>query len=88
MAANNRAAGRARSPKDFIARVGVVIEEADESDLWLDVLETFKRGPIDRVISLRAEANALVAIFVASRQTAIKNRTARKRAALKKRRKA
>jgi len=72
VAANNRAAARGRSRKDFIARIGIVIEEADESELWLDILETFKHAPLDRVISLRAEATELRAIFVASRLTAIR----------------
>ena len=77
VAANNRAAARCRSRKDFIARLGVVVEEADESELWLDVLETLEHGPLDRVVALRAEAVELRAIFVASRQTAIRKSKAK-----------
>jgi four helix bundle protein len=71
VAANNRAAGRCRSRKDFISRLGVVVEEADESELWLDVLETKRHGPLDRVASLRQEAIELRAIFVTARRTSI-----------------
>ena len=79
VAANNRAASRCRSRKDFVSRVAVVIEEADESELWLDVLETFEHSPLNRVVSLRAEATELRAIFVASRQTAIERGRRRER---------
>jgi four helix bundle protein len=71
VAANNRAAGRCRSRKDFISKLGIVVEEADESELWLDILETKRHGPLDRVVSLRQEAIELRAIFVASRNTSI-----------------
>jgi len=77
--ANCRAAGRSRSPREFIAKMGVTIEESDESELWLDVLETRKRQPLDEIIALRREAKELLAIFVASRQTAIANAKRRKR---------
>jgi hypothetical protein len=50
----------------------VVVEEADESELWLDYLQVRKRGP-DRVVSsLRAEATELRAIFARSRSTVLK----------------
>jgi len=53
-----------------VAKLGVVIEEADEAELWLDVLETKRHGPPERVRRLRQEASELCAIFVASRRTA------------------
>ena len=71
VAANRRAAGRSRSRREFIAKLGVVVEEADESELWLDVLETRQHQPLDQVVSLRREAKELRAIFVASRRTSI-----------------
>ena len=70
VAANNRAAGRSRSRREFIAKLGIVIEEADESELWLDVLETKRLGPAEKVKRLRQESFELCAIFVASRRTA------------------
>ena len=36
VAANYRAAGRARSPAEFTSRIGVVLEEADDSQFWLE----------------------------------------------------
>ena len=53
--------------------MAVVVEEADESELWLDVLEVKKRGPAKVVTMLRAEAVELRAIFSASRTTAAAN---------------
>src|SRR5260370_15330014 len=38
MAANYRAAGRSRSKAEFIAKIGVVVEEADETVFWLEML--------------------------------------------------
>jgi four helix bundle protein len=70
VAANYRAAGRSRSRREFVARLGVVIEEADESELWLDILETRRHGPPETVKRLRQEASELRAIFIASRRTA------------------
>ncbi|MCH7398276.1 four helix bundle protein [Belliella sp. DSM 107340] len=61
VAANYRAATRGRSDKEFIAKIGVVIEEADESELWLEMIQ--EKGWID-VSSEKQEASELVAIFV------------------------
>jgi len=71
LAANYRAAGRSRTRREFISKLGLVIEEADESELWLDVLETKKCGPLEAVSRLRREAYELRAIFAASRRTAL-----------------
>ena len=71
VAANHRAASRGRSRREFIARLKVVIEEADESELWLDILEAKRHGPPEVVKRLRREASELTSIFVASRNTAI-----------------
>ena len=70
MAANYRAARRARSRKEFLAKMGIVEEEADESSFWLDLL--VDAGIIDttKVDHLRSEANQLVAITIASIRTA------------------
>jgi four helix bundle protein len=79
VAANHRAACRCRSRREFISRLSVVIEEADESDLWLDLLDARACEPRDRVKVLRQEAYELCAIFVASRRTAMrKGRPGRK----------
>jgi len=68
--ANYRAACRARSRKEFIAKMGIVEEEADESQFWLDLM--MERGLLDtsRVSSLQREAGQIVAIAVSSIRTA------------------
>ena len=70
VAANNRAAGHSRSRREFVARLSIVIEEADEAELWLDLLETLGLGPQIEVRRLKGEAGELRAIFSASRSTA------------------
>src|SRR5262245_49659806 len=68
--ANYRAVCRARSRKEFIAKLGVVIEEGDEAAFWLEV--TIESGMISakRLSPLLQEANELVAIMTAARKTA------------------
>jgi four helix bundle protein len=73
VAANYRAACRARSQSEFVAKMGVVLEETDESQLWLELIIESKLLPIKRVEPLLGEATELVAIFVASRKSASSN---------------
>ncbi|MDH4069453.1 MAG: four helix bundle protein [Ignavibacteria bacterium] len=69
VAANYRAACRARSRAEFIAKVGIVVEEADETVFWLEVWgETQNAGPGDHASLLR-EAQELLAIFASSQKT-------------------
>jgi len=70
VAANYRAAGRARSRAEFVAKMGVVVEEADESVFRLDLLVGSGMIAKPRLDDLVAEANELVSIFVASQKTA------------------
>jgi four helix bundle protein len=70
VAANYRAAGRARSKAEFIAKLGVVVEEADESVFWLELLIESRIINRQRAESLLRETNELVAIFAASQSTA------------------
>jgi four helix bundle protein len=74
VAANYRATCRARSKAEFIAKVGIVLEEADEALLWLELISEANLLPRKRVDPLLAEANELVAIMVASRRSAASNR--------------
>ncbi|HEX5484188.1 MAG TPA: four helix bundle protein, partial [Terriglobia bacterium] len=60
----------ARSRADFISKVGIVVEEADETAFWLELLSDAGIVRKDRLESLLAEANELVRIFAASRETA------------------
>lgn len=74
-AANYRAACRGRSHAEFVAKLGIVVEEVDESDFWLGFLVRTEIVSAATAAPLRSEANELLAIFVASHKTA----TARKR---------
>ncbi|HEX5482437.1 MAG TPA: four helix bundle protein, partial [Terriglobia bacterium] len=56
VAANYRAACRARSRADFISKVGIVVEEADETAFWLELLSDAGIVRKDRLESLLAEA--------------------------------
>jgi len=70
VAANYRAACRARSKAEFVAKIGIVLEEVDESVLWIEMLrdaEILKKARLDQLLD---EARQLTAIFTASRQTA------------------
>jgi four helix bundle protein len=70
VAANYRSACRARSRADFIAKMALVEEEADESVLWLELLGESELVPDRRLAELRSEANELTAIAVSSIRTA------------------
>jgi len=70
--ANYRAVCRSRSNRDFVAKLGVVIEEADETSYWLEILVDAKIVTASEVSALR-EADELIRIFVTSRATARKN---------------
>jgi four helix bundle protein len=74
IAANYRAAGRGRTKTEFIAKLGVVIEEADETMMWLELLSEAGVAPEPQVRPLLSEADQLLRIFVASRQTARRRR--------------
>ncbi len=70
VAANYRSARRARSRREFLAKMGIVEEEADESSFWLELLVEAQVVASQRVVELRHEAEQLVAITVASIRTA------------------
>ena len=71
VAANYRATCRARSRDEFIAKLGLVVEEADEAHMWLQMIGKLRLTAAPEVQRLEAEANELTAIFVASRRTAV-----------------
>ena len=62
--ANTRSAFRGRSNKEFIAKIGIVIEEADECVYWLELIEETIQHNTNTIKSLIKEAGELVAIFV------------------------
>ena len=75
VAANYRAAGRARSRAEFISKMGTVVEEADESVFWLEMLVDTEVVRREKIEPLLREGNELLAIFAASQRTARANKT-------------
>jgi four helix bundle protein len=76
--ANYRAACRGRSKKEFVSKLGIVEEEADESAYWLELIidgEVMKKDLVD---PLRQEAEELTKIMASSRKTASSSLTNRK----------
>ena len=71
--ANYRSACRAKSKPDFIAKLSIVEEEADESMYWMELLEALQVKNIKELLRLKDEANQLVSIIVASKKTARNN---------------
>ena len=74
VAANYRAACRAKSTADFIAKMGIVEEEADQTLFWLELLEESELITPAKLTSIKQEADELIAITVASIKTARRNR--------------
>jgi len=70
VAANYHAAGRSRPRADFVSKISVVAEEADETVFWLELLEEAGLLPANKLEPLLGEARQLTAIFTASRRTA------------------
>ena len=70
VAANYHSACKARSRKDFISKIGIAEEEADETLLWLELVIDSKLMEEKRVIELLREVNEIVSILAASRITA------------------
>lgn len=68
--ANYRAACRARSRAEFIAKLGVVLEESDESVFWLELLLQGGILSEEQMGALIKEAKELTSIFVTSLRTA------------------
>jgi four helix bundle protein len=73
-AANYRAACRARSRAEFITKLGVVEEEADETAFWLELIIDSALVTKARIHPLLMEAGEIVAIMAASRKSALGNR--------------
>ena len=70
--ANYRAVCRARSRREFISKIGVVIEEVDEADFWLGLIRDCELAPASPELSwLIDEAGQLVRILASARRTAM-----------------
>jgi four helix bundle protein len=76
VAANYRAACRARSKPEFIAKLGIVEEEADETAFWLELIIETELLNQAKVNPLLTEASEIVAMMAASKKTATKSQIA------------
>jgi four helix bundle protein len=74
VAANYRAACRARSLPDFISKLAIVVEEADETLFWIELLVDSNLVSLESIALLRGECDELVKIFASSLATAKSNR--------------
>ena len=73
VAANYRAVCIAQSKAGFISKLGIVIEESDESSFWMEFIIGEKLINQSKITALLEESKELSAIFIASRKTARKN---------------
>ncbi len=73
VAANYRAACRAPSRAEFVSKLGIVVEEMDETIFWLELLTRSGACKPERLANLLAESKELMAIFGASVGTAKRN---------------
>jgi four helix bundle protein len=77
--ANYRAAGHGRSHAEFVSKLGLALEEADEAVHWLEWLRRTQAASADEVTPLLKEATELTRILGASRRTALHNETRARR---------
>ena len=82
VAANYRAACRARSKPEFVAKLGVVEEEADESAFWLELIIDTHLLSAAKVRPLLIEAGEIVAMMASSKKTAAKSQIANRKSAI------
>ena len=71
--ANYRSACRGKSTPDFIAKLSIVEEEADEAQYWLEIIGELSPGLRATIEALHREAGEIVAIMIASKKTARSN---------------
>jgi four helix bundle protein len=69
VAANYRAVCRAKSNADFISKMGTVVEESDETLMWLELFEDAEIFPAEKIRDLKQEADELLRIFSSSLNT-------------------
>ena len=85
VASNYRATKRSQSDPAFVAKLAVVVEEADESGFWLDFLVQLELVKRPAVSALLKESSELVAIFTKSKKT-VEERIAREKEARREKR--
>ena len=73
MGANYRAARRARSKREFVSKLGIVIEECDESAFWMELIVESELMVEEKLKDLMKEADEILAIIVTARNSAKRN---------------
>lgn len=76
--ANYRSACKGKSKADFINKIIIVEEEADEAIYWLELIENTVKTSLPEIFILKKEANELTAIFTAIGKTAKQNQLIKK----------
>jgi four helix bundle protein len=72
-AANYRSAGRGKSLKDFISKLGIAEEECDETLFWLEMISEANLASQEVILPIKQEASEILAIIVSSIKTAKNN---------------
>ncbi len=67
--ANYREGYRARSPQEFLSKLGICLQELEETAYWIELLEEGRLAPPDKLTEVKKEADELTAIFVSSIKT-------------------
>ena len=83
VAANYRAACRARSKAEFVAKLGIVEEEADETAFWLELIIETSLLSLTKVKPLLTEASEIVAIMTSSKKAAAKSQIANRKSQIR-----
>jgi len=83
VAANYRAACRARSKAEFVAKLGIVEEEADETAFWLELIIETSLLSATKAKPLLTEASEIVAIMTSSKKTAAKSQIANRQSQIR-----
>ena len=65
VAANYRAVGRARSEKEKFSKLCIVVEEADETQFWLEIIEELEYLPFEKLNLLKIESDEIVKVMTA-----------------------
>lgn len=72
VASNYRAACRSRSRAEFFSKMSIVVEEADETLFWLEILVEAGMVPFEEIINLRQEATEILSVTSRARKTTSK----------------
>ncbi|MFP3593038.1 four helix bundle protein [Chryseobacterium sp. SIMBA_038] len=75
VAANYRAVARARSEKERFAKICIVVEEIDETQLWLEIIEEMRYLDSENILHLKSECEELVKVMTTYKFKLSQNKT-------------